>query len=119
VAEFFTERGVPAAAGVSWLNLAGQGIRALARVPAPAGYLLVSGPVGRQDEPFRLWHWSGAAAPPQPVAHQGGFARTEGLCPAIVGGRPTIVLVSDDGDRESGRPAQYRLLDPAALVLGR
>lgn len=101
------------AADLCRLDLGGDGIRALAWVPALAGYLVVGGPVDREPRPFRLWLWSGrgAEAPRRlDVAGLAGLERAEGLCPAAVGGRPCLVVVSDDGDREAGRCARYLLL---------
>jgi hypothetical protein len=100
------------------LDLGGHGLRALSRVPALNGYLLVSGPVAKQDVQFKLWFWSGGAddAPrPASVAGLAGFAHAEGICPASVGGVPKIMIVSDDGSREEGRPAGHALIDLAQL----
>jgi hypothetical protein len=100
------------------LDLGGHGLRGMAWVPALAGYLLVSGPVAREQLPFRLWLWSGkSAAAARQIAVPGlaGFGHAEGVCPARIDGRDLIVLVSDDGDRELGRCANYLLLDPGEL----
>ncbi|MDO8959565.1 MAG: DUF3616 domain-containing protein, partial [Rhodocyclaceae bacterium] len=44
------------------LDLGGHGIRGLSYVPALAGYLVVSGPVAKEQVQFQLWFWSGQAA---------------------------------------------------------
>jgi hypothetical protein len=49
------------------------------------------------------------------VAGLRGFARAEGVSPAVVGGKEQIVIVSDDGNRKAGRFASYLLLDLAQL----
>lgn len=100
------------------LDLGGDGIRAMAYVPALSAYLLVSGPATRADGEFRLWSWRGTPhdrplrlSVPGPA----GVARAEGTTAAFIDGKPMIVVVSDDGDREKGREARFRVLDPAQL----
>ena len=103
------------------LALAGHGMRALAHVPDLGGYLIVSGPVGRAPEPFRVWRWSGRDdAAPSPLWPPDGtdWAHAEGLCPARLAGESVLVVVSDDGDRAQGRPAGFRILRPDQLVPG-
>ena len=103
------------------LDLGGDGLRALSYVPALAGYLAVSGPVAREATSFRLWFWRGPGdGKPRPVTVQGldGFAHAEGVTPAIVDGQSALLIVSDDGNRAAGRPADYLLLDPAELQIG-
>lgn len=100
------------------LDLRGDGLRGMAWVPALAGYLLISGPVAREQVPFRLWLWNGeSAAAPRQVTVPGlaGFAHAEGVCPARLAGRDVIVLVSDDGDRAAGRCAHHLILEPGEL----
>lgn len=100
------------------LDLGGHGIRGISHVPALAGYLVISGPVARERSQFRLWFWSGRPgdAPREvTVPDLPGFEHAEGVCPAIVDGRPRIVVVSDDGDREKQRPARFLLLAPEQL----
>lgn len=102
------------------LDLEGDGLRALSWIQALDGYLLIGGPVARQPAQFRLWFWSGRVsdAPRRAsVAGVAGFERAEGISPAHIDGRPMLVIVSDDGDRESGRPAQYLLLEPTQIQL--
>lgn len=102
------------------LDLAGHGMRCLAWIPALAGHLLVSGPVAREQVDFGLWFWSGAPGEPPrraTVAGLPGFAHAEGICAAVVAGRQKIVIVSDDGDRDTGRPASFLLLDPEQLTI--
>lgn len=102
------------------LDLDGDGLRALSWIAALDGYLLIGGPGERAQAPFRLWFWSGRAgdAPRRAgVAGLAGFARAEGITPARLDGREGLVIVSDDGSREAGRPAQFLLLDPAQIQL--
>ena len=102
------------------LDLDGGGLRGMAWVPALGGYLLISGPVARQQTPFRLWFWSGRpedGARPVRVGDRRDFAHAEGVTPALIDGQPRIVIVSDDGSREEGRCAHFLLLDPAGLVV--
>jgi hypothetical protein len=49
------------------------------------------------------------------VAGLRGFEKAEGVSPAVVGGVERIIIVSDDGNRGSGRAAGYLLLDAAQL----
>lgn len=100
------------------LDLGGHGIRGLSYVPSLGAYLVIGGPTSREPASFDLWRWSGEpGAPAQRLTVPGvrGLAKAEGVCPAVVGGKECIVVVSDDGDRKGGRPASYLLLDPAQL----
>jgi hypothetical protein len=102
------------------LDLGGHGIRGMSWVAELDGYLVISGPVARERSQFRLWFWSGCAgeAPRRVgVAGLAGFEHAEGVCPALIDGRPRIVVVSDDGDRKALRPAGFLLLDPAQLEI--
>lgn len=94
------------------LDLEGQGIRSLAHVPT-LGYLVVAGPVGRRG-PFALWLWDGSSAGTvcrMTIPGLDNFAHTEGVSAAVIDDKAQLVLVSDDGDRKAGRPAQYLLVD--------
>ena len=100
------------------LDLGGHGIRGLSYVPAMGTYLVIGGPVSREQAEFDLWLWSGQqGAPARRVTVPGlrSFERAEGVSPAIVGGMERIVIVSDDGNRGAGRFASYLLLDPVQL----
>lgn len=100
------------------LDLGGHGIRGMSYVPALGAYLVIGGPTSREPAAFDLWRWSGKpGAPARRVTAPGlrGFEKAEGLSAAIVGGLDRIIVVSDDGNRDSGRPASYVLLDPARL----
>jgi hypothetical protein len=103
---------------LAMLDCGGHGLRALSWVPALNGYLLVSGPVAREQVQFRLWYWRGTADDrprPASVAELPGFEHAEGISPAIVAGLPKLMIVSDDGSREEGRSARYLLLDVAQI----
>ncbi|MBA3032407.1 MAG: DUF3616 domain-containing protein [Gammaproteobacteria bacterium] len=102
------------------LDLGGHGIRGLSYVPALAGYLVVSGPVAKEQVQFQLWFWSGQATErPRRVSVPGlpGFEHAEGVSPAIIDGRQRIIIVSDDGSRKDQRFARYLLLDPEQLQI--
>lgn len=108
------------AATLTTLDLGGDGIRGMSHIPALDGYLLVSGPVARQQVQFRLWFWSGQAGrPARPVTVPGlpGFEHAEGVSPAAIDGRQQIIFVSDDGNRKQGLCAHYLLLEPAQLKI--
>lgn len=100
------------------LDLGGQGIRGLCHAPGLGGWLVISGPVGRDATPFGLWFWDGRPrAPARRVAIPAlpSLEHAEGVCAANLDGRPWILIVSDDGDRAAGRCARYVRLDPSAL----
>lgn len=100
------------------LDLGGNGIRGLSYISALGGYLVVSGPVAREQGHFQLWFWSGAHdAPARRVSVAGlpGFEHAEGVSPAVVNGRQRIIIVSDDGSRAEGRYARFLLLDTEQL----
>ena len=102
------------------LDLGGQGIRGLAFVASLGGYLVISGPTSREKDDFKLWFWSGQAdAAARRVSIEGiqGLERAEGVSPAVIDGEQRIVIVSDDGDRKSGRFAQFVVLEPGQLQI--
>ncbi len=109
------------ASALTTLDLAGNGIRAMAYAPCLAGYLLIGGPVARQEVDFTLWFWSGAAHDrPRRVDIAGlpGLEHAEGVTQARLDGQPRIVVVSDDGNRAAGRCARYLVLRPEELLIG-
>ncbi len=100
------------------LDLGGDGLRGMSWVPSLQGYLLISGPVAKAQTQFRLWFWNGQAdakARPAEVEGLPGFEHAEGVTPAVIDGKPGIVIVSDDGSREEGRPARYLQLAPEKI----
>jgi hypothetical protein len=100
------------------LDLGGHGIRGLSYVPAIGAYLVIAGPTSRESANFELWRWSGVpGAPASRVVVPGlrSLEKAEGISPAVIDGRERIVVVSDDGNRETGQCASYLLLDPAQL----
>lgn len=102
------------------LDLAGHGLRGMSHIPALDGYLLISGPVAKEQTQFRLWFWRGQPQDrPRRVEVAGlpGFAHAEGVAPALIDGRQKIIIVSDDGDRAAGSPAHFLLLDPGQLQI--
>lgn len=108
------------AARLETLDLGGNGIRGMAYFPVLNGYLIVSGPVAREQVQFQLWWWSGRSgesARRVSVAGLAGFEHAEGISPALIGGKQRIIIVSDDGNRKEGRFARYLLLDPEQLQI--
>jgi hypothetical protein len=106
------------AAALEVLDLGGHGIRALSYVPSIGEYLVVGGPVSREQAQFDLWLWSGQpGAPARRVSVAGlqGLEHAEGVSPAVIDGVERIIIVSDDGNRKAGRYAKFLLLDPAQL----
>jgi hypothetical protein len=106
------------AAVLEELDLGGHGIRALSYVPALGAYLVVGGPVSRRSAEFDLWLWSGQRGTPArrvTVPDLRGLERAEGVCPAVINGAERVIIVSDDGDRKTGRFASYLVLDPVQL----
>jgi hypothetical protein len=102
------------------LDLGGNGIRGMSYVTALGGYLVVSGPVAREQVHFQLWFWSGRRGEPArrvTVPGLPGFEHAEGVSPALIDGRQRIIIVSDDGSREDGRFARFLLLDPGQLQI--
>lgn len=102
------------------LDLGGHGIRGMSYFPALAGYLVVSGPVAKEQTQFQLWFWSGRPNDsPRRVTVPGlpGFEHAEGVCPAIIDRQQRIVIVSDDGSRKEGRTARFLLLEPGQLQI--
>lgn len=110
------------AASLITLDLEGDGLRSLSRIPSLGGYLLSSGPVAGGTAHFRLWFWSGMSGEPAhrvDVAGVPGFERAEGICPAIIDRQPKIIIVSDDGDQAAGQCARFLMLDPGQLNIAR
>ena len=121
VAAVFDEGAAPQVSGVlQALDLGGQGIRGMAYVAALGGYLLISGPAGREDEAFGLWFWRGQPGDPArrvTVPGLPGFAHAEGVCPALIDGVQKILIVSDDGSRKDRKFSSFLLLAPAQLQI--
>ena len=104
------------------LDLCGNGIRGMAHVPFLDGYLVISGPVAREQTQFGLWFWSGDAddaARQVSVPGVPGFEHAEGVTPALIQGRQRILIVSDDGSEAQGRFARFLMLDPQQLQIER
>jgi hypothetical protein len=108
------------AAKLETLDLGGNGIRAMSYIPILGGYLIISGPVARDQIQFQLWFWNGQSGTPArhvTAPEVPGFEHAEGVSPAIIEGQQRIIIVSDDGSRAEGRFARYLLLDPALLKI--
>ena len=102
------------------LDLCGNGIRGMAYVPLLGGYLVIAGPVAREQTNFGLWFWSGDAddaARQVSVPGLPGFEHAEGVSPTLIQGRQRIIIVSDDGSRHLGRFARFMILDPQRLMI--
>lgn len=100
-------------ARLTTLDLDGNGIRGISWVPSLAGYLIIAGPVTRDKVKFQLWFWRGGSGDhPRRVTVAGlsGFEHAEGVSPAVIEGRQCIIIVSDDGNRDEKRFAQYLIL---------
>lgn len=100
------------------LDLGGNGIRGMSYLPCLDGYLVISGPVAREQLQFQLWFWGGhQGEPARRVTVPGlqGFEHAEGVSSAVIDDRQQIIIVSDDGSREEGRSAHFLLLDPEQL----
>jgi len=87
----------------------------MAYVPLLGGYLVIAGPLAREQTQFGLWFWSGDA---DDAAHRvsvpdlPGLEHAEGVSPALIEGRRRILIVSDDGSEAQGRFARFLMLDP-------
>ena len=100
------------------LDLGGHGIRGMCWAPSLAGYVLIAGPVAREQDEVQLWFWPGGGEDrPRRISVAGlsGFAHAEGVSAAVIDGRECIILVSDDGSREEGRFARFLILRPEQL----
>ncbi|WP_076997319.1 DUF3616 domain-containing protein [Variovorax sp. KK3] len=98
------------ASDLAELVMGGHGIRGLSFIPSIDAYLVIGGPMSPASDPFSLWRWDGQRGTPATrVTVQGlaSFERAEGVCAAMIDGVEQIVVVSDDGDRKSGRCASY------------
>ncbi len=118
-AAMFEQGSVPDAANeLIRLDLDGHGLRGMSWIPSLQGYLLISGPVAKEQTQFRLWFWRGQGdAKPHRAEVEGlpGFEHAEGVTPAMINGKPHIIIVSDDGSLEEGRPARYLLIAPEQI----
>jgi len=102
------------------LDLGGNGIRGLSSLPRLGGYLVISGPIAREQVQFQLWFWSGHRGEPArrvSVPDLPGFEHAEGVSAAEIDGQQRIIIVSDDGSRKEGRFARFLLLDPRQLQI--
>ena len=101
------------------LDLGGAGIRSMAFVPWLGEYLVVSGPLDKRDTGFALWLWEGPAGGVRRVKPWSTeLSRCEGVCPALIDGRESLLLVRDNGDRRADRSATFSWLDAAGLRAG-
>jgi hypothetical protein len=109
------------AQGAILLDLGGEGIRGMTHDPRLDGFLIIGGPLEQvEDVPFHLWFWQGQAdQPPRRVTVPGlnGFEHAEGITQARWRGEERILIVSDDGDMDAGKSAQYLMLDYDQLVI--
>ena len=98
------------------LDLGGAGIRSMSFVPWLGEYLVVGGPLDKSDTGFTLWLWQGPSGRARRVRPwNADMSRCEGVCPALIDGRESLVLVRDDGDRKAGRCATFSWLDAKRL----
>jgi len=102
------------------LDLGGHGVRGMAFIASLNGYLLISGPASRAQDAFGLWFWTGQPDSPArrvSIAGLTSLEHAEGICPAVIDGKPKIVIVSDDGNRKDGRYAQFLVVEPEQLLI--
>ena len=105
-------------ATLTTLDLGSNGIRGMAWVTSLAGYLLIGGPMAREQLEFDLWFWAGGDENrPRRVSVAGlsGFEHAEGISEAVIDGRQCIIVVSNDGSREEGRFARFLIIEPEQL----
>ena len=105
---------------LTMLDLGGNGIRSMSWVPSLAGYLVIAGPVAREQVEFELWFWRGGSEDhPRRVSVAGlsGFKHAEGVSPAVIDGRQCIIIVTDDGSRDDERFARFLILQPDQLQI--
>lgn len=107
------------------LNLNGGGIRAMSFMPDLGGYLIVSGrsvsgirsfpcmPGSGKKSKFLLWFWDGKNCCKKILCFKKKQGKRkiqpEGICPAIVNGRPSVLIVSDDGKEKHNVQARFWL----------
>ncbi|MBP9805126.1 MAG: DUF3616 domain-containing protein [Candidatus Accumulibacter sp.] len=102
------------------LDLGGNGIRGIGHVPLLGGYLVLAGPMAREDGQFQLWFWSSdadAAARRVHVAGLSGFEHAEGVTAALIDGRQRLIIVSDDGSQAKERFARFLIVDLEQLQI--
>ena len=103
------------------LDLGGEGIRGMSYAPRLGGFLIISGPLEQvEDVPFRLWFWQGQPdRPAQRVTVPGlsGFEHAEGVTPLHWRGQERLLIVSDDGDMDAGKFAQFLMVDYDQLAI--
>ena len=113
--DLFDTGAAPAFGTPILLDMNGGGVRALSFDPVLEAFLLVNevdeGDGGRVSQ---LWTWSGdARAAPQPLSLPGiiNLNNVESLDSISIGGEARLIVMSDDGDSDKGRPAKYLMLD--------
>jgi len=95
------------------LDLERSGIRGMSYMPKLNGYLVISGPGGRDaNTPFQLWFWDGSAAAPRKVTipTKRGLTRAEGISPVTLNGEEWVMIVYDDGKKKKGKGGHYTIL---------
>ncbi len=99
------------------LDLDGGGLRSMVFVKQLNGYLLVSRKKGKQ---FKLWFCrQGFESKPQQIKIDldKDLANAEGICPVIIAGESLLLLVFDDGDKQSQKGAHYAFLAYEQLTI--
>lgn len=95
------------------LNLAKGGLRSMAYVEHYNGYLMVSRREDKKGKAFKLWLWNPRNdTNPRRVRINVNLdlKSVEGICPVVISNTPLLLLVYDDGDRDSQQGGHYAFL---------
>ena len=117
-AEIFKEKVAPIIAKEPLLlDLQGGGIRAMSYDPRLKGYLLTNEIYTNNSNNIKhsqISFWDGNPEhKPNPITLPSviNMNNVEGISPVTIDGDPKVLLISDNGDLKSNRPANYLLLD--------
>jgi len=99
------------------LDLHGGGIRAMSYDPKLKGYLITNEIYGTGNNNIKhsqVSFWEGRAThKPTPINLPSliNMNNVEGIAPVTINGEPRVLLISDNGDVNKNRPANYLLLE--------
>lgn len=118
-ADVFNNQASPQFGDPILLDLQGGGIRALSYDPVLDSFLIVNEiDDGTGKRTSQLWSWSGRAADdPQPVALPDiiNLDNVESIDSIMFYDEPRLLLMSDEGNAQTDRPAKYMMLDYSQL----